>query len=345
MSKQPDDEDAPALVVETQAFTAMAFYAKNYESLSFRDLDPKAGKETMGDKPPRCRFCGRSKPAVTFSNDAHVVPAFVGNRVLFSRYECDDCNARFSAFEDDLAKMTMGDRAVGQVPKRKGFTSLKPQGKKSSFERGPGGVIIKQYADEGVFALDRLNSQLVATFETQPFRPLGVYKALAKVAFTLLPAEDLPDFEELRLWLLEEDVTTRKVYGEKGHWCFQTFVPGPSPFPRPIVSLMKRKEGVDAPYLMFFLAFGNWTYQIFPPCPRKDSFLADQKINIVPYPHLYTLQPWLAKGRIQATQLYLDEAERRSEPKELRLHYDAIGPGPRPDTFDEQTRRAEGEPP
>lgn len=345
MSEQVHDESAPGFMVEAQALTAMAFYAENYVSLTCRELDPKSGKETLGDKPPRCRFCGRSKPAVTFSKDAHVVPAFVGNKVLFSRYECDDCNSRFSEFEDDLAKMTMGDRAVGQVPKRKGFASLKPQGKKSSFERGPGGVIIKQYIDEGVFALDPTNSHLVATFDTQPFRPLGVYKALAKVAFTLLPSEDLPDFEELRLWLLEEDVATRRVYGEKGHWCLQTFVPGPSPFHKPIVSLMKRKEGVDAPYLMFFLAFGNWTYQIFPPCPRKDRFLADRKINIVPYPHYYTMQPWLAKGPIQTNQLYLDEAERRSKPQQLKIHYDAIRPAQLPDTPDVLTPPAEGKTP
>ena len=320
-----------AIVVEARALTRMEYYAENYEPLVFRDLDPKAKRETLGDKPPTCRFCLRGKLEVTFGKDAHVVPAFVGNKVLFSRYECDDCNARFSEFEDDLAKMTIRARAIGQVSKRKGFASLKPQGKKSSFERGSGGVIIKQYADEGVFSVDKGRSQLVASYGTQPFRPLGVYKALAKIAFTLLPPERLAEFEELRLWLLQQDVVSAKVYADEGHWCYQTFVPGPSPFAKPIVSLMRRKEGVDAPYLMFFLAFGNWTYQIHPPCPRMDGHLADRRIGLVPYPHLYDMQPWLAKGRVQAAQLYLDEAERRSEPKTLRIHFDAMTPGEPPE--------------
>ncbi|KQT62076.1 MULTISPECIES: HNH endonuclease [unclassified Aureimonas] len=329
MTKTGDDAEQ-GFLVETQALEMMRFYAENYDTLIFRDLDPKKSIETIGDKPPTCRFCKRSKPEVKFSKDAHVVPAFVGNKVLFSRYECNECNERFSKFEDDLAKMTMGDRALGQVPKRKGYASLKPQGKKSSFERGPNGVVIKQYMDEGVFTVDAANSQFITTYDTQPFRPLGAYKALAKIAFTLLPETELSRFEELRVWLRESDVGSRKVYGGKAHWCYQTFIPGPSPFPKPIISLMRRREGVHAPYLMLFLAFGNWTYQIFPPCPAMDIALADRPIPVTPYPHLYMMQPWLARGPIRYSELFLDQEDRKSEPRVLKMHFDKMERGPLP---------------
>lgn len=333
-----DTEQGPqTIAVESNALEGIVFYEANYDTLHFKGLNLENKKEIWGEKPPKCRFCHQSKPAVTFSKDAHLVPAFVGNKTLFSRYECDDCNERFSQFEDDLAKMTMGDRAISQVPKRKGFTPLKPQGKKSSFVRDGAGVVIKQYTDEGVFTLDRENSQMVITYDTQPFRPLGVYKALAKIAYGLLPEEDLPNFEELRLWLIEKDVATRKVYADKGHWCFHTFVPGPSPFPRPIIALLRRKADVAAPYLMFFLAFGNWTYQIFVPCPKMDAQLADKPFNVVVYPHLHMLQPWLLPGLIQAKQLFLDEPERKSENRVLRLHFDAIVPTKPPETDGSQT--------
>ncbi len=318
------DQGPQTIAVESNALAGTAFYSANYDTLVFKGLNQQEKKEIWGKKPPRCRFCHRTKPTVTFSKDAHLVPAFVGNKTLFSRYECDDCNDRFSQFEDDLAKMTMGDRAISQVPRRKGFTPLKPQGKKSSFVRDAAGVLIKQYMDEGVFTIDQENSQLVITYETQPFRPLGVYKALAKIAYGLLPEEELPIFEELRLWLLEKDVMSSKVYGDKGHWCFHTFVPGPSPFPRPIIALLRRKGGIAAPYLMFFLAFGNWTYQIFVPCPQKDAHLADKPIDVIVYPHLYMLQPWLVPGLIQSKQLFLDDPDRKSENRVLRMHFDAI---------------------
>src|SRR5690606_2268326 len=32
-----------------------------------------------------CRFCFRRAPAVTFRNEAHAVPEFLGNKALFSR--------------------------------------------------------------------------------------------------------------------------------------------------------------------------------------------------------------------------------------------------------------------
>ncbi len=322
-------EDAGQILIESGAFKMLTFYSESYDTLLFRDFDPGAKKEVLGKKGSACRFCLRSKPEVKFSADAHVIPAFVGNKVLFTRYECNECNARFSEFEDDLAKMTMGDRALAQVPKRKGFASLKPQGKKSSFERGQKGVIIKQYLDEGIFTLDSENSQLVTTYETQPFRSLGAYKALAKAAFTLLPDGELANFQELRLWLNEKDVVTRKVYANKGHWCFHTFVPGPSPFPNPIVALMRRKQNIEAPYLLFFLAFGNWTYQIFVPCPEMDRVMEGKALQIVRYPHLYMLQPWLAKGRVQQAEIYMDAAERKSESRTLRMRYDSIQDGSR----------------
>ena len=63
------------------------------------------------------------------------------------------------------------------------------------------------------------------------------------------------------------------------HLCLMSFAPGPKPFPSPIIALLRRKTSVAAPYAMFFVAFANWTYQIFAPCPRQDSALAGKTIQ------------------------------------------------------------------
>lgn len=324
MSTIRSGKDSKPFAIETTAYGQMKFYAENYESLFFKGLKPGSRKILLGGKTSFCRFCRRSSPEVKFSKDAHVLPAFIGNKTLFSNFECNECNDRFSSFEDDLAKMTMGDRALSQVPKRSGFTPLKPQGKKSSFERSSNGVLIKQYIDEGIFTIDEENSRVVIKYDTQPYRQLGAYKSLAKMAYTLLPENELPNVEELRKWLLESDVSTAKVYGAGSHWCYQTFVPGPAPFSFPVAALLRRKSDITAPYLMFFLAFGNWSYQIFAPCPQKDSSLSNNKIEIVPYPHFYMLQPWLAPGPIQRIQLILDDEARKSDSKTLNMHFDSI---------------------
>jgi HNH endonuclease len=75
----------------------------------------------LGSKPHTCRFCDRKKPEVTFKKKAHAVPELIGNKTLLTFYECDDCNDRFSSFEDDFAKMTLGDRSISQARGKKAF--------------------------------------------------------------------------------------------------------------------------------------------------------------------------------------------------------------------------------
>jgi len=257
-------------------------------------------------------------------NEAHAVPELIGNKTLFTLYECDECNNRFSSFEDDFAKMTLGDRSISRTRGKQAVPTLTSKGKKSRIEHAASGLVMKQYIDEGFIALDEQASQLKISYETQPFRPLGAYKCLAKMAYTLLPAIELPHFPELKAWLREKDVATKKVYGNGNHLCLMSFVPGPKPFPSPIIALLRRKTSVAAPYAMFFVAFANWTYQIFAPCPRQDSALAGKTIQTYLFPHYYQLQPWLAPGAVQVKNADLSDPNRRAEPKSIHLHFDSM---------------------
>ena len=42
-----------------------------------------------------CRFCGRSRPEVSFRHGAHARPESLGNKSLFTIYECDSGNQFF----------------------------------------------------------------------------------------------------------------------------------------------------------------------------------------------------------------------------------------------------------
>ncbi len=48
----------------------------------------------------RCRFCGELKSASDFTEDAHAVAECVGNKKIFTRYECDCCNLKFAKAEE-----------------------------------------------------------------------------------------------------------------------------------------------------------------------------------------------------------------------------------------------------
>lgn len=139
-----------------------------------------------------------------------------------------------------------------------------------------------------------------------------MYKALCKSAFALLPEDELVHFEHLRQWLLQADLTTGQVYARGGHVCYSTFVPASQPFKQPIVCLLKRNEQIDAPYMSFFIASGNSSYQIFLPCPAKDDHLCGKTITTMAFPHFFQLQPWLIPAPPQERQLELSAPERTS---------------------------------
>ena len=318
-----DNQQGP-IILEEKAADALKFYEANYEKVFWQGLQPAKRPTTLGSKPQCCRFCDRTRPEVTFKKKAHAVPELIGNKTLLSLYECDDCNDRFSSFEDDFAKMTLGDRSISGTRGKKTVPTLTATGQRSRIEHESAGLVMKQYIDEGFISIDEQASQLKISYETQPFRPLGAYKCLTKMAYTLLPEGELAHFPEVKAWLLEKDVATKKVYRDGNHLCSISFVPGPKPFPCPIVALLRRKTDVVAPYAMFFVAFANWSYQIFVPCPRQDAALAGKSVQIYLYPHLYQLQPWLAPGLVQVKNTDLSDAQRRAEPKKINLHFDAM---------------------
>jgi hypothetical protein len=286
------------LIVETEALKALRFYTDRYETLFFRGVGGANKQIMLGTKPNKCRFCDGERPARTFKKRAHAVSELLGNKAVKSLHECDVCNERFAAFEDDLAKMTLPYRHAGAVIGKNGVPTIVSASGKARIEFKNGQMHIAHSAHDESFVVDEENRTITFAYVEQPYRPLGAYKALCKSGFALLPAEELANFSELKEWLLHEDVATRKVYSDGNHVYLQSFVPAFRPFPQAIVALLRRKETITAPYMTLFIAFGNVSYQIFLPCPANDGHLVGQKIQVVRYPHLYQLQPWRAQAEI-----------------------------------------------
>jgi hypothetical protein len=309
-------ESAPApngVPVETEALQYLQFYQTNYDTLFFAGLTGKK-KQVLGAKPFKCRFCGGEPPMRTFRNCAHTIAESLGNKTLISPYECDDCNKRFREFDDDLGKMTLPFRVIGGIKGKvkkgqKGFPTLKSiDGTRLHFHDS--GIHVSTDANSSSFVVDNTSKTIAYTFSEQPYRPLGAYKALCKAAYSIIHESELQYLLAINEWLLEEDVSTKHIYGNGGHLLLQTFVPGFKPFPNLVVALLRRKTNEATPYLMFFVAYGNVTYQIFPPCPQKDSHMTGQTIQLARYPHLFQLQPWPANGQILYSVRDLSSPER-----------------------------------
>lgn len=306
------------ILVETEALKNLQFYADNYTPLTFAGLGSSGNKRiVLGSKPFECRFCDGKPPERTFRKRAHAVSELLGNKVMVSLYECDQCNKRFSAFEDDLGKMTLPARAISGVVGANGVPTLVPVSSgavhKPKMEL-KGDTVHFTYNVGDIGLVDDEHAQILTlTYIEQPYRPLGVYKALCKSAFTLLPPDELIHFNELKQWLLQSDLTTYRVYASGSHICYSTFVPAFRPFRQPIVCLLKRKADLDAPYMSFFIATGNVSYQIFLPCPAKDGHLRGKTVTIKPYPHFYQLQPWLIPSLTTAAQDDLSSPDRTAK--------------------------------
>jgi hypothetical protein len=307
--------------MESGAARDLKVYSDNYDIKFFGKLSAARPKELLGSKPQTCRFCDKSEPIVTFKEKAHTIPRFLGNKRLLSLYECDSCNERFSAFDADLAKMVMGELSVGLVKGYNGVRTLTSKGQNSRIESIGGQQTIKYFVGEPFMSQDAENRSATIRYQTEPYRLLGAYKCLAKIAFSLLPDDQLINFSELKQWLLEKDVDKNKVYQDGYHSCFHSSVPGFRPYQQPGVILLTRKTDIPMPYCVLVIAFGNISLQIFPPCPKKDHGFVGKSMAITKFPLTYDLQPWLINGTIETTVIDLSAADSVRQERQIFIEY------------------------
>lgn len=173
------------------------------------------GERVYVGKPGTCRYCGTNDPR-RFRNAAHTFPEALGNNWVFSLDECDDCNHKFGVYESALVSsvgpfLTLGgvkgkDNRVRQTGRSVGPTYVRHTREPTGTRR------ISAYVDTGDKPLPSLRrdtgtGELVFTLPVanERFRPRWAYKALSKIAYSLLPDEERGNYEQLRRWLLDRD--------------------------------------------------------------------------------------------------------------------------------------------
>ena len=128
-------------------------------------------KVTLGDKDNRiCMFCGKTKDETTFKKEAHIIPAALGNRSLFSYKECDKCNEDiFSIYENDLVNLLQLDRIFIRGKGRRGASKYKPFKSNSYALNKPGTNGVSFYIDENesIFNLEeKENGTMVLKYKS-----------------------------------------------------------------------------------------------------------------------------------------------------------------------------------
>ena len=264
MSNEQSDEIIDRVIAES-----IRFYAKNYQ-LQTWEMGKGKDKVVLGSKGiNKCRFCLRSSPEASFRNEAHAIPESLGNKSIFTRYECDECNQRFgNTIENDLGSWFLPIRTFSGIKGKNNYPTIKSRDGKSRIESSLRGINIAHQSDNRFFSSDEENKILTFNVPVPKYRPIGVWKSFIKIGLSLIDENRIGYFEDTIKWLVDDP---------KGHqpirmWPVQSyFIPGPGRSDSISVSMLYRIDDyVKLPYAMLFIMYGSQSFQVIIPSNRKD---------------------------------------------------------------------------
>jgi hypothetical protein len=253
-----------------------------------------------------CRFCGLSYPNTLFSNYSHLLPQLIGNRDLYSDFECDACNEKFSSFENDLAEYLGVSRSITGLTvdkQTKGFIAKRLRAKSRSFI----GNNILILAPEDV---ERKDNTITIRYTKNAFVPANVYKALLKSSLSLIDAEQVKDYNHAIDYLNGESMIVggALVAGYKLT----------SSLSLPLHVLVFCKKNVDDKTPTHVIVFNFQNHIIAFPMPLNNNDIPLYKMNfkiIIPPPYFTNKEnmaismPTPFKDDFSSTEKVLDQDE------------------------------------
>ena len=287
---------------------AIQFYEDNYQLLGSWFLQP--GKKIIlpGSSDKSCRFCGRAPPEVTYKLDAHAIPESLGNKTLFSEFECDECNGFFGeTIENDFGNWSKPTRTFARIRGKSGVPTLK-KGSSGGWriEYGPSGFKISEYEDDPILEVDEEARRVTFKLKRDPYTPVAVLKAFVKMGLSLMPEGEMQNFVKALTWIKQRDHSVGLV---RDFPIVYSFIPGPLPNDRIAVMTFRRKEHVnDVLYAFLVLAYGNEVFQVFLPSPERDQNIDGKEMTLLPFPNPHDAVP-SKYGPVRRATLNLTERE------------------------------------
>ncbi|MGD9678724.1 MAG: HNH endonuclease [Vulcanibacillus sp.] len=176
----------------------LKYFYDNYDIMANYILDGNK-KIVLGDKKnQKCRFCGRMASDTKFRMEAHAIPELVGNKILFTNYECDECNQKFSnLLEDHLAAYLSIWRTLMQICGKRGIPKYKKNNSQIYVDESKVNIIT--YVDNNILQAGEKNRELKIEGTREPYVPIAVYKCFVKMALSIIPGNELSNVN----WALE----------------------------------------------------------------------------------------------------------------------------------------------
>ncbi len=264
---------------------AMIFYEENYRIACIYILnDSDKEKIVLGNSENRkCRFCSKQAPEVSFKLEAHAIPESLGNKKIFSLYECDTCNKFFgNGIENDFGNWSKPTRSLSRRRGKKGIPTLKGGGESSWRMEWASSNKLSVTVGKGESPFKASDDMRTLTFELprDSYTPMAVLKTFVKMALTIIPEEELPNFLKALAWirnpLHKEEIPILAPV-------LTTFTPGPQATDRITIAVICRKvTSTEAiPYAFLILVYGNEMFQVALPSPERDPTTESEEATVI----------------------------------------------------------------
>ncbi len=281
------------------------YYELNYDLVRTPDFDEKSrllkpdnGVPVIGySKNKTCRFCGKSEDEVSFKKNAHVFPESIGNKILLSNYECDICNQYFgNTIENDYSKFFSLYHSIMQIRGKNGIPKCSfkiPCSKRTDkcakncidvnfdFKENRPHIRVCKEVDSQFIKLT--NNSITISKPVDKYCPIGVFKAIVKMAITVMPFEEIQLFSNVIKWIL--DTEHNNFYIDKKLLVRYKIIPGFNVTKYPHYMLFRRKNTVfGKPFMLFNLTYG--CLSLFAEIPRDNDKSPNSYFEEVPFPEI-----------------------------------------------------------
>lgn len=211
-----------------------------------------------------CRFCGNSKPQVTFNEKAHAISESLGNKLLFCNEECDDCNTKFSHIEQELFNLHHILFSLYQIKGKERIPSFKGKNLDIDNKNHKDEILLKLHDKNLSFNnIDGFKFEL--NEEKFKFSYQNIYKCFCKFALSLIDYSHLNRFRKTIEWISSNrtEIDLPKIWMKESHFHEQ-----------PMLGINIRKDTADPdlPEFIFRLFILNIEYLFVAPFVNGSKF-------------------------------------------------------------------------
>lgn len=236
------------------------------EDIEFDDREKDNGAR-------QCRFCNCLEDNHhTFKKKAHAIPELLGNKMIITQNECDECNHHFgNTLETELGNYFSIWKPLFRIPSKKSTTKFKQTSEDDinevQFDKVKNHITVTSTIGSDRVKINTEEKTLEFKLTGYSYTPFRVYQALIRLFISVLPKEYLADADFAKIILnfdglnnySEKEAKLKQIILSQAK-AIMLFIPN---FPvSQIIILKKKKEKFVAPDFIFILRVANIAFQI-----------------------------------------------------------------------------------